>query len=522
MEGKLDALIHFNVVIRRELMDKLLFRRYSILSIQRSFFIFLLASLLISCGGSANNEAQSSANEAQYISASWVIIGTDLVGNNQAIARVATSYVLPSGEPICPTINIDGISSRMTMRVPAGLMALRPTDYQPSVPADFPVSVCEAILPSNAKVASVAGQPLPIPKKIPNRILLIGDSGCRMDTTTLQNCDDPSNWPFSTLTQFAAQLEPDLVMHMGDYQYREVPCSSSGGCPTDANSPWGYGWNTWQADFFTPAAPLLAKAPWIVVRGDHEICTRGGQGWFRFLDPNPYTEVRSCNNANNDVIANYSSSYAVDLGGGSRIVVYDSSDVSTGNTVSDPSNNYYQQFMQAYLLAGNPFYTNTIFTNHHPILGYTIPKSKSVPPGNVTLQGVMNSVMSYLYPSIAANSYYPNSINMAFHGHVHSMQAINFAPTNPTYPATIVSGGDGDALADPFPTTTPPFYTKDVVAPGLNPSNMIWNNDYGFALLDRIGNSAFWKITLYDKSGNIFSVCTQSGRQLNCTPYSPS
>lgn len=500
-------------------MSKVFSGAYSTYSITRSFFVFALAVLLISCSG-GNSNTESSANEAQYIAASWVIVGPDLAGNNQAIARVATSYVLPSGEGVCPQITIDGISSRMTMRAAAGLMALRTTEYQPSIPANFPVSVCETILPSNAKFVSVAGQPLPVPKKIPNRILLIGDSGCRMNTTTLQNCDDPSDWPFSTLSQFAAQLEPDLVMHMGDYQYREVPCSSSGGCPTNANSPWGYGWNTWQADFFTPATPLLAKAPWIVVRGDHEICTRGGQGWFRFLDPNPYTQVRSCNDPNNDTIANYSSSYALDLGGGSRIVVFDSSDVSSGTTVSDPNNNYYQQFMQTFVMAANPFYTNTIFTNHHPILGYSIPKSKSIPPGNPTLQGVMNNVMNYLYPSAATNSYYPNSINMAFHGHVHSMQAINFAFTGPTYPATIVSGGGGDALADSFPTTTPPFYTRDVVAPGLNPSNMIWNNNYGFALLDRIGNSAFWKFTLYDKSGNIFAVCTQAGRQLNCIPNS--
>ena len=28
-------------------------------------------------------------------------------------------------------------------------------------------------------------------------------------------------------------------------------------------------------------------APWIVVRGNHESCSRAGQGWWRFLDPRP-------------------------------------------------------------------------------------------------------------------------------------------------------------------------------------------------------------------------------------------
>ncbi len=51
-----------------------------------------------------------------------------------------------------------------------------------------------------------------------------------------------------------------------------------------AGSPWGYGWDAWNADFFTPAAPLLAAAPWAAVRGNHESCARAGQGWWRFLD----------------------------------------------------------------------------------------------------------------------------------------------------------------------------------------------------------------------------------------------
>ena len=39
----------------------------------------------------------------------------------------------------------------------------------------------------------------------------------------------------------------------------KAPCPAGNqGC---AGSPWGDNWTTWQADFFTPAAPLLAAAP---------------------------------------------------------------------------------------------------------------------------------------------------------------------------------------------------------------------------------------------------------------------
>ena len=200
-------------------------------------------------------------------------------------------------------------------------------------------------------------------------------------------------------------------------------------------------------------------------------------------------------------------------------MVYDSANVSVGASVSDPNNNFYRQFVDAFTLAANTRFSNTIFTSHHPILGYSNPTSTSVPPGNATLQGVMSEVMQKMYPAAAANSYYPDSINTAFHGHVHNLQTINFGVSNlPSHPATIVAGADGVALAEPFPSTTPPFYKTTLVAPGVAVNNMIWNNDFSFSLLERIDNSAFWKYTLYNKTGDIFAVCTQAGRQLNCTP----
>ena len=63
------------------------------------------------------------------------------------------------------------------------------------------------------------------------------------------------------------------------------PClADRTGC---AGSPYGDNWAVWQKDFFSPAAPLLAAAPWVLVRGNHELCNRGGHGWFRLLDPHP-------------------------------------------------------------------------------------------------------------------------------------------------------------------------------------------------------------------------------------------
>ena len=44
-------------------------------------------------------------------------------------------------------------------------------------------------------------------------------------------------------------------------------------------------WPAWREDFFMPAARLMTTAPWLFVRGNHELCSRAGPGWFYLLDP---------------------------------------------------------------------------------------------------------------------------------------------------------------------------------------------------------------------------------------------
>src|SRR5207344_1908266 len=117
-------------------------------------------------------------------------------------------------------------------------------------------------------------------------------------------CNDAVAWPFGQVVAAAAAAQPDLVIHVGDYHYRENACpDNDAGC---AGSPWGYGWDTWDADLFTPARDLLAAAPWIFVRGNHESCNRGGQGWWRFLDFRPRLAGRDCNSASEDELGDYS------------------------------------------------------------------------------------------------------------------------------------------------------------------------------------------------------------------------
>jgi hypothetical protein len=446
--------------------------------------------------------ATASAN----IQAAWVEIGD----GNQAIARVITRYVPtadagPNGA--CPLLTINGTASRMTLRVAPATAPLRTTASAPadSKPSEFPVSVCEATLPAAATSAAIGTQALPLPKATPQRIVVLADTGCRLKKAdnAWQACSDTEAWPLASLAATAAGFNPDLVLHIGDYHYRENACPPDiAGCQ---GSPWGYGWDTWQADLFKPAAPLLAKAPWVVVRGNHEECARAGQGWARFLDTRPYDATRSCDDPANDAAGNYADPYAVSLGGGSQVIVFDSAKAGkTALATNDPQFIAYQkQFQTVATLAAKPGMTTTIFTNHHPILGFAPVAGANPAPGNLALQSVMSN--------LNAQAYYPPGVQVALHGHVHDFQAINFASA---HPATIVSGNGGDnldvALPDPLPGGSVP-------APGTTIDRITHHASFGFLVMDRRASlSTGWQFKAYSKAGKLMATCDQTGNTIAC------
>ena len=183
----------------------------------------------------------------------------------------------------CPVLRADGQPQPMKLRA-APEMVLKGV-----ASARFPVRSCEANVPSHIVGLTFDSTPLPLTRGEPRRIVIIGDTGCRIEHTNgeyyrLQDCNDAEAWPYAKIARHAAEARPDLVIHVGDYHYREATCPEGWiGCK---GSPHGPGWDAWNADFFEPSAPLFAAAPWIMVRGNSETCARAGEGWFRFLDAN--------------------------------------------------------------------------------------------------------------------------------------------------------------------------------------------------------------------------------------------
>ena len=198
------------------------------------------------------------------------------------------------------------------------------------MPHRFPVKVCEVRLPRKMPQGSLLfGRELPGISKDPVHTVMIGDTGLRVQANNDGTCLHPgpetlygikqckpkdivpfnasivagsfqnlSEWPLKAQMDAAAASNPDLVIHVGDYFYRQGPCPENQPC-TAINHPvnprmlgaWGDNWNGWYADFFAPSLRLLSQAPWIALRGNHERCGRGGDGYFLFLDPRSYPEV---------------------------------------------------------------------------------------------------------------------------------------------------------------------------------------------------------------------------------------
>ncbi|WBS02595.1 hypothetical protein OU994_30910 [Pseudoduganella sp. SL102] len=103
---------------------------------------------------------------------SYVVLGEE----GAATARVITVAAA------CPTLDVDGRPVPMSVRAAPATIAQRPTASGPadSKPSAFPVLACEAPLPAGTQRAALAGTPLPLPQHEARRIVVIGDTGCRL------------------------------------------------------------------------------------------------------------------------------------------------------------------------------------------------------------------------------------------------------------------------------------------------------------------------------------------------------
>ena len=428
-----------------------------------------------------------------HTEAAFVVLGE----NGQAIARVITAA------SACPPLQVDGHLMPMRVRVPLSSIPARAG--QPHTPPSSAVLTCEAPLPAGAFSARAGEQVLPVPKAEARRIVVIGDTGCRLKGKEFQDCNDPQAYPFARVAASAAAFEPDLVIHVGDYHYREDPCP--GDRPGCAGSPYGYGYDAWAADFFTPAKKLLAAAPWVVARGNHENCSRGGQGWWRYLDPRPFETGRDCDAPANDGAGDYSDPYAVPLGGGAQLIVFDSANTNwKGLPHTDPRRaKYADTYRKVAQLAQGAAYN--IAVDHHPLLAFGA--NRDAKTGAITLFGGDKGLLD-AFGDVDAG-YLPRSISMLLSGHVHLWEQLSFASPHPTQFVAGFSGTSEDIV--PLPASVPPGQSP---APGAVVEAMSsWIDGFGFMTMERSGPDA-WQVVVWDRDGKRKNSCSVKGRRSRC------
>lgn len=394
--------------------------------------------------------------------AQWVQLGPE--------GRAQVRAIVAADEP-CPHVRIDGdYKQRMLLRAKAR--------------KKYNVNSCELTLPKETQSVAMGKQQLPLPVAKPQRILVIGDTGCRIKGFAVQACNDDGQWPLKKIAKQAAKWKPDLIIHVGDFLYREVACpSKKKGC---TGSPHGQAWATWDADFFQPIRALSKSAPWVFTRGNHENCKRAGAGWFRFLDP--YTYQAKCTDFMPPYRVNFENL---------NLIVFDSSGTKYRRDRKQ-QDIYSEQFDQVNALATE----NTWLVTHQPLwaafkkLGITIST-------NVVLQSVFEE------------QHLSDKVQLVLSGHFHEAGIFSFSHPNAEFgarPPQIISGNGGTQLHPKVEFAK--FVGQDLggmpIADGFNLFK------HGYATVTPIQGG--WRWQFRDENAKIEKTCDIINKVSRCKP----
>jgi hypothetical protein len=383
----------------------------------------------------------------------------------------------------CPAASVDGKSLVLTVREISS--------------EQFPVTACQAAAPRGSRFALVGEHKLALEPLAVKRVVVVGDTGCRLKGAQVQDCNDPVKWPFSIMTRNAAAKHPDLVIHVGDYYYRETPCPTGReGC---TGSPHGDSWESWRADFFDPASTLLAAAPWVFARGNHEQCGRGADGWFRFLDAGaiPLTCPATAE------------PFAVSLGA-LRLQVIDSADVLDKQLSIDRLAFYQTQLNKIPAATGRKPDETWVLT-HKPLWGYELmPAAQDLMAQNPLIAAAAGMVDKPRSPQL------PN-VDLLLAGHIHLFGTLDFSgrpiqskgSTNALRPAQLIVGDSGTAL------DVSDVRSGEQMVDGIMAKYAV-KDTFGYFVMDR--EKRGWTGTLYSINDAVLAKCQQRGRQIECVP----
>ncbi len=303
----------------------------------------------------------------------------------------------------------------------------------------------------------------------PHHLIVIGDTGCRVKGSDIQNCDDPAAWPLKAVAGQLSSAKPDLIVHVGDYLYRESKCPSpKEGC----EGPYGDNWLTWKADFFAPVSSALSAAPWAFSRGNHESCARAWKGWFYYLYPGPFPA--SCEDSKPYIAKS----------GRLRIGMLDSAATIDGN---EPPAQLQRVAADLETLSGKIDW----LADHHPFWGFS------------SEGGASNALVTPETLEPAWEQAKPQGIRLILSGHVHLFE---FLVGSGGRPNQVIAGDSGTQL--------------DAGISGAAVASGTVEHDFGFT--DMRSEHAGWVLTLKNSHGVPAIRCALPQNRPASCKYIPS
>lgn len=350
------------------------------------------------------------------------------------------------GVDSCPSIECDGIGIATQSRFEGS--------------DGFRAKTCFADV-SNCSKVSFGGNTREIKKSI-DKVAFIGDTGCRIkigkkdkDKTSFQECSDPNAWSAKEIAQTIASMKPDLVVHVGDYNYREK-CDNKELCDKlgITSEDVGSGYNIWEKDFLEPFDSLLQSATFVFVRGNHENCDRSWEGYMSMLSPYPFARCKNSDSGSRMFKNIPQDAYRVEIGG-FKAVIADSAG-QNDDSVKHSDKEYFTKMFKDL----KDDMQDSLFITHKPLYNLNFDSSNAQEEAYDSLNVESKAIIS---------------------GHIHNFQYME----NRNIKQVIV-GNSGTKL-DKHPATNN-SYPKSVQI-----------EEFGFVILDRAGDE--YVGTLYSKSG---------------------
>ncbi len=466
------------------------------------------------------------AANAPDVSVDAVLVAYTLVApESQSASGLIARAVMPAGLA-CPTL-------RVTFGPPDGVPQTHPVAMderlapKTTAPAFSAVKVCEAAIPQGAMSVHLGSRRLPAtrPRSL-REIAVLGDTGCRIKGTEIQDCGSTDTWPLARIAARIAERHPDLVLYLGDFFYRESPCppEQQALCGTSPPPLTGvpftdsaYGW---LADALLPLAPLFSTTPLVILRGNHEACDRGGNGYFLFFDPFlDSAEVCAPLEQAGGLVAppaQLRPTWTVDLpiqaGRTLRLALVDAAYGSDG-PVSSWADTQRLAYAEADSLTSRVPGMESWLLVHRPIFGHV---SDLLKPANDPLWTPWASVDQQVASRGLLGNY-----DLLLSSHLHAAQAVQI----PDQPAQLILGNGGTQLDPASGYETPRFgpladATGAALVTGITPyPPAIMDKtavQFGYAVAHPGQGSGEWSWEHYTPEGELFAQCMQSGPDLNC------